>query len=129
VGGRRSALVALVGFALATAASIALSGSRPASAQGIAPLVVQAVGYGCALVAALVLMGRSEHPAVADRRLGGAVLAAVALLVLLDVEVFAGADGGANIGAGLLRLVCLLLIVAVAGRLLATSLASGRRRP
>jgi hypothetical protein len=129
VGGRRIALVALVAFAVATAAAISLSGSRPGTGQGIAPLVVQAVGYGCALVAALVLMAPSEHATGADRRLGGVVLAAVALLVLLDVEVFAGEDGGANIGAGLLRLVCLLVIVAVAGRLLTTSRAVGRRRP
>ena len=57
------------------------------------------------------------------------MLGAVALLALLDVEVFAGQDGGADIGAGFLRLVCLLVIVAVAGRLLAASLAAGRRRP
>jgi hypothetical protein len=128
VGGRRIALVALVGFAVATAAAIALSGSRPASAQGIAPLVVQGVGYGFALVAALVLLAPGDSPAGAERRLGGAVLGAVALLVLLDVEVFAGQDGGADIGAGFLRLVCLLVIVAVAGRLLAASLTAGRRR-
>jgi hypothetical protein len=129
VGGRRIALVALVAFAVATAAAIALSGSRPGSAQGIAPLVVQGVGYGFALTAALVLMAPSDSAAGADRRLGGAVLAAVALLVLLDVEVSTGEGGGANVGAGLVRLVCLLVIVAVAGRLLVTGLASGRRRP
>jgi hypothetical protein len=129
VGGRRIALVALVAFAVATAGAIALSGSRAAPAQGIAPLVVQAVGYGCALVAALVLMAPADHPGGADRRLGGVVLAAVALLVVLDVEVYAGEAGGANIGAGLVRLVCLLVIVGVAGRLLATSLTADRRRP
>ena len=74
-------------------------------------------------------MAGGHHAAGADRRLGGVVLAAVALLVLLDVDVSAGADGGANIGAGLVRLVCLLVIVAVAGRLLATGLAGGRGRP
>jgi hypothetical protein len=129
VGGRRIALVALVAFAVATAGAIALSESRAAAAQGIAPLVVQALGYGCALVAALVLMAPGDHPGGADRRLGGAVLAAVALLVLLDVEVYAGEGGGTNIGAGLVRLVCLLVIIGVAGRLLATSLTAGHRRP
>ena len=129
MGGRRVALVGLVGFAVATAIAIALSGARPPSQQGIAPLVVQALGYGCALGAALVLMSNSDHAGGADRRLGGAVLAAVALLVLLDMEAFTGQDGGADVGAGLLRLACLLVIVAVAGRLLFARLTSSRERP
>ena len=64
----------------------------------------------------------------AGRRLGGTVLAAVAVLALLDVEAFAGAAAGATIGAGFLRLMCLVVIVAVAARLLTTALASGRSR-
>jgi hypothetical protein len=125
---RRAALYALVGFALATAVSIVISGARPADGQGIAPLLVQAVGYVCALVAGLELLAPAPHPVGADRKLGGALLAALGVLVLLDVVAFAD-DGGANIGAGFLRLVCLVVIVAVAARLLTTSLASSRRRP
>jgi hypothetical protein len=121
---RRAALYALVAFAIATAAAIVISGGRPAGAQGLAPLVVQGVGYACALVAALELLAPAENPAGADRKLGGAILVALTALVLLDVF----AAGGPDIGAGLLRLVCLVVIVAVAARLLASTLASGRRR-
>jgi hypothetical protein len=122
---RRAALLALVGFAVATAVAIVISGARPGDGQGIAPLVVQVVGYAFALVAAVELLAPAPHPVGADRKLGGAILAALAVLVLLDVF----ADAGPNIGAGFLRLVCLVVIVAVAARLLTTSLASSRRRP
>jgi hypothetical protein len=121
---RRAALYALVAFAIATAAAIVISGGRPAGAQGLAPLVVQGVGYACALLAALELLAPAENPAGADRKLGGAILVALTALVLLDVF----AAGGPDIGAGFLRLVCLVVIVAVAARLLASTLASGRRR-
>jgi hypothetical protein len=123
---RRAALYALVGFAVATAAAIVISGSRPPTAQGIAPTIVQAVGYVFALAAALDLLAPAAHPAGADRKLGGVIVVAVAALVLLDVVAFAD-DAGANIGAGFLRLVCLVVIVAVAGRLLASTLAERRR--
>ena len=122
---RRAALYALVAFAVATAAAIVISGGRPATAQGTAPWLVQAVGYVFAVLAAVELLLPAAHPAGADRKLGGVLLVAVAALVLLDV--FAGA--GPDIGAGFLRLVCLVVIVAVAGRLLATSRAPGRPRP
>jgi hypothetical protein len=123
---RRAALYALVAFAVATAVAIVVSGSRPGTGQGIAPMAVQLVGYAFALVAVLALLAPAGRPAGADRKLGGVVLAAVAALVLLDVVAFADSDG-ANIGAGFLRLVCLVVIVAVAGRLIATTVAQGRR--
>jgi hypothetical protein len=119
---RRAALYALMAFAVATAVAIVISGSRPAGAQGVAPTVVQAVGYVFALLAALDLLAPAAHPVGADRRLGGTILAALAVLVLLDVF----AADGPDIGAGFLRLVCLVVIVAVAGRLLATSRTAGR---
>jgi hypothetical protein len=125
---RRAALYALVGFGLATAVAIVISGARPAGAQGVAPLVVQGLGYAFAVAAALDLLAPAAHPAGADRKLGGAILAALAGLVLLDVFAFAD-GGGPNIGAGFLRLICLVVIVAVAARLLTTTLASGRRAP
>jgi hypothetical protein len=126
---RRLALVALVAFALATVVAIAVSGARPASAQGILPFVVRAVGYGFALVGGMALLGPAGRTVGADRKLGGTVLAAVAVLALLDVEAFAGEAAGSDIGAGFLRLICLVVIVAVAGRLVATTIAAGRRRP
>jgi hypothetical protein len=101
---RRLALFALLAFA--TAVVIVVSGSRSHTGQGVAPMVVQGVGQAFALVAAL---------------------AAPMVLVLLDA--FADAAGGANIGAGFLRLICLVVIVAVAGRLMSTTVALGRRRP
>ena len=122
---RRTALFSLMAFAVATAAAIVISGARPATAQGIAPTVVQAVGYVCALLAALDLLAPAANPAGADRRLGGVILAALAAMV--GVDLFAGA--GPDPGAGLLRLVCLVVIVAVAWRLLVTSRAPGRPRP
>ena len=84
------------------------------------------VAFAVATAAAIVIGG--SRPAGADSKLGGVVLASVVVLVLLDVFAFAG-SGGANIGAGFLRLVCLVVIVAVAGRLTATAVAPGRRRP
>jgi hypothetical protein len=126
---RRFALYALVAFAVATAVAIVLSGSRPAGEQGIAPMVVQGVGYGCAILAALDLMAPAAHPAGADRKLGSVVLVSVAVLVLLDLVAFGSSDAniGANIGAGFLRLVCLVVIVAVAGRLTAGTVRATRR--
>lgn len=124
---RRLALLTLVVFAVATAVSIVLSGSRPGAGQGLAPYVVQGVGDLFALAAGLVLLAPAGLPVGADRKLGGAVLAALAVLVLLDVESFAGEAGGVNIGAGFLRLICLVVIVAVAGRLLATTAAGSGR--
>ena len=126
---RRLALVALVAFAVVTAIAIGVSGTRPASAQGIAPFVVQVVGYCFAVVGGLALVLPAGGTMGADRKLGGAVLAAVGVLAVLDVEAFAGAAAGADIGAGFLRLICLVVVVAVAGRLVATTVtAAGRRR-
>jgi hypothetical protein len=85
------------------------------------------VGDLFALAAGLVLLAPAGLPVGADRKLGGAVLAALAVLVLLDVESFAGEAGGVNIGAGFLRLICLVVIVRVAGRLLATTAAGSGR--
>jgi hypothetical protein len=126
---RRLALVALLSFAVFTAVAIVVSGSRPVPEQGSAPWIVQGLGYLSALVAAVVLLapgGLPGPPAGADRKLGGVLLAALAILVLLDAFAF-DSSGGANIGAGFLRLVCLVGIVAVAGRLMATTVALGRR--
>jgi hypothetical protein len=126
---RRAALYALVGFAVLTAVAIVISGSRPHTGQGIAPTVVQGVGYAFALAGALDLLAPAGRPAGADRKLGGAILASLVVLVVLDVVAFSGGDEGADIGAGFLRLVCLVVIVAVAARLLVSTLAVDRRRP
>ena len=121
---RRASLYALIVFAVATAVAIVISGAPPAGEQGARPWVVQGVGYVFVVLAAVELLLPAAHPAGADRRLGGVLLVAVAVMVALDV--FGG--GGTDIGAGFLRLVCLVVIVAVAARLLTTTLASGRGR-
>jgi len=121
---RRAALSALVAFAVATAVAIVIGGARPATGQGIAPTVVQAVGYACALLAALALVAPAAHRVGVDRKLGAVILVALVALVLVDVF----AADGPDIGAGFLRLVCFAVIVAIAGRLLATSIGSGRRQ-
>jgi hypothetical protein len=121
---RRAALYALIAFAAASAVAIVISGSRPAGQQGALPLVVQGVGYVFAVLAAVELLLPAAHPVGADRKLGAVLLVAVAVMAGLDV--FGG--GGTDIGAGFLRLVCLVVIVAVAARLLTTALASGRSR-
>jgi hypothetical protein len=120
---RRAALYGLVAFAVATGVAIAIRGARPAGEQGVAPWLVQGVGYLCAVLAAVELLLPAAHPAGADRRLGGVILVALAGMVLVDVF----AREGPDIGAGFLRLVCLVVIVSVAGRLLLTSRPAGRR--
>jgi hypothetical protein len=119
---RRTSLVLLLLFVLCTGVAIVVSGSRPASEPGLAPALVQAVGYGCALVAGLLLVsGTSEGNA---RRLGGVVLGALAVLVLLDLLV--PDDGGANIGAGFVTLVALVVIMVATIRLALAAASAGR---
>jgi hypothetical protein len=120
---RPSALVALAAFLAFTVVAIVVSGNRPALQQGIAPTVLQLAGYLCALLGAVQLL--AGVPAGRDRATGAAVLAALAVLVLLEVTVDDG--GGANIGAGFVRLVCLLVIVVLTARLTGTVAAARRR--
>jgi peptidoglycan/LPS O-acetylase OafA/YrhL len=99
---RRVPLVLLLAFIACTGIAIVVGGSRPGLAQGVAPTVVQFVGYLLALVAAfLLVLGGAPR-----RRIGGTVLGASAILVLLDVV----APSGPDIGAGAVRLLCLVVI-------------------
>jgi hypothetical protein len=120
---RRAALYALIVFAVATAVSIVIRGARPGGEQGALPWVVQGVGYVFAVLAAVELLLPAAHSAGADRKLGGVLLVAVAVMAGLDLF----AEAGPDIGAGFLRLVCLVVVVSVAARLLTTTLA-GRGR-
>ena len=117
--GRRQALLALLGFLALTVVSIGLSGSRPGLQQGVAPTVVQFLGYGCALAGGVLLVRAGA------RGTGAAVLAALAVLVVLDVAL--GDLAGVNIGGGLVRVVCLGVIVAVTVRLMRPPTEVGRR--
>jgi hypothetical protein len=119
---RRTSLVLLLLFVLCSGIAIVVSGSRPGTEQGLAPSLIQFAGYGCALVGgALLLSSASEESA---RRIGGVVLGALAVLVVLDLLV----APGPNIGAGFVRLVGLVVIMVATIRLALGVAAAGRAR-
>ena len=119
---RRTSLLLLFVFIGCTGAAILIGGGRPAGVQGPAPYLVQAVGSLCALVAAGLLWIDGAERAAAV--VGGAVV----LLSVLDGIAWADSGGGADIGAGLLRLVCLLLIGTATARLAVETARSRRPR-
>jgi hypothetical protein len=120
---RRVPLVLLLAFLACTGIAIAVSGSRPGLEQGIAPAVVQFVGYLLALVAAVLLV--MPGPGGAARpRIGGTVLGALAVLVVVEVV----ATSGPDIGAGAVRLICLVGIAVATVRLVVDDSAAGRTR-
>ena len=122
---RAPAVVALLLFITCTGAAIVISGVRPANDPGVLPWAVQIVGYAFAAVAGLLLV--TSRPA--DRRSGAVVLGALAVLVLLDVFAFSGTAGGANIGAGFVRLIGLLVIALQTAQLARAVAAARRERP
>jgi len=117
---RRTSLVLLLLFVLCTGVAIVVSGGRAASEQGLTPALVQFVGYGCALVAGVLLLSSTADV----RRLGVVVLGAVAVLVLLDLLL---ADGP-HIGAGFVELVALVVVMVATIRLAVGVAATGRAR-
>ena len=120
---RRTAVGSLLAFVVCTVLAVVVSGARPAMGQGIAPLLVQGVGYGFVLVAVALLLApagsASDCPVTArvEGRVGGVLLMALVLLVFLDVLTYSEPSGGANIGAGFARLVVLVVIAGAAARL------------
>jgi hypothetical protein len=116
---RRTSLVLLLLFVLCTGVAIVVSGSRPGLQQGIAPTVVQSLGYVLAFVAAVLLLSTPEGNA---RTLGGTVLGALVVLVL--VELLGG--GGTDIGAGFVRLIALVVVMVVTVRLALGAARTGR---
>jgi len=118
----RTSLVLLLLFVLCTGVSIVVSGSRPHLDQGLAPALVQFLGYAFGLAAGVLLVSSADQGA--GRRFGGVVLGSLAVLVLLDLLV--ADDGGANIGAGLVRLVGLVVIMVATIRLALGVAAAGR---
>ena len=116
---RRPALFALLAFLGLTFVAIMLSGSRPASQQGVAPAAVQFAGYACALAAAVLLLVRPRA-----RGTGVTVLGALVVLVALELAID---DGSPEIGGGFVRLLCLGVLVAVTLRLMRPPTAAGRR--
>ncbi|RZU33562.1 hypothetical protein [Blastococcus saxobsidens] len=118
---RVPALAALFLFVLLTGVAIVLGGARAGTGQGIAPNAVQFAGYASALLSAALLLGRGG---AAPRPLGAVVLGATVVMALVDVLTMA--QDGADIGAGLVRVVCLGVIGVVTARL-AIALAADRR--
>lgn len=121
---RRAALVLLLLFALCTGVAIVVSGSRPGLEQGVAPVLVQVVGYAFALAAGVLLLVSPDDTATGSaRRTGAVVLGALAVLVLLDLSV----AHGPNIGAGAAQLVGIVVIMVATIRL-ALGVAAERAR-
>ncbi|MCZ2859063.1 hypothetical protein [Blastococcus sp. VKM Ac-2987] len=118
---RTRALAALLLFVVLTGVAIGVSGARPALEQGAAPLLLQGLGYLCAITGGvLLLLGDVGR----DRQLGLVVLAGTAVMAVVDA--LTAADVGANIGAGLVRLICLAVVGVVTARL-AVALVADRR--
>jgi hypothetical protein len=109
---RPQALVALLLFVVLTGASIAVSGSRPANDPGDLPWVLQVAAYLVAVAGGVLLLLGQDPTA---KRIGGIVLGVTVVLALVDA-LTAGQDG-ANIGAGLARLVGLVVLAYAITRL------------
>jgi hypothetical protein len=126
---RRGALVLLLAFVACTGVSILLSGLRPATDPALVPWLVQVVGHLCGLAGGVLLLApREGDPAAArDRRIGAVVMPALVALVLIDALALSNDSAGGNIGAGLVRLV-LLVVIGVATDRLARDVAAARRR-
>jgi cell division protein FtsW (lipid II flippase) len=122
---RRTSLVLLLLFVLCTGISIVVSGSRPGLQQGLTPGLVQFAGYAFALVAGVLLVSSTAESAIGGpRRIGGVVLGALVVLVLLDLLVAEGPD----IGTGFVRLIGLVLIMVATIRLAIGVAVAGRAR-
>jgi drug/metabolite transporter (DMT)-like permease len=122
---RRTALVLLLAFLACIGVAVVVSGGRPGLQQGIAPTVVDLVGYLFALVAAVLLLAPTAEGTDGDSRtVGAAVLGAVVVLVLLDLLV----EHGPSIGAGFVRLIALVVIVVATVRLARRDGVAGRLR-
>jgi len=121
---RRPALVLLLLFVGCLGVAIVLSGSRPGLQQGIAPTVAAFVGYLFAFGAAVLLIVPAAATQQDTRRLGVVILAALVVLVLLDLF----AADGPNIGAGFVRLVALVVIMVATIRLALGVASAGRTR-
>ena len=124
---RRVALALLMAFVACIGVAVVVSGNRPGLQQGIAPTVAAYVGYLLALGAAALLLVRDPAgPARSTRTIGVMVLGAVVVLVVLELLV--PDDGGANIGAGFVRLIGLVVIMVATIRLALGVAAAGRAR-
>ena len=126
----RLALVLLLAFIACTGAAILMGAARPASDPGLLPWVVQGIGYLCAVAGGVLLLAPASTDRVGaeGRRLGVVLLPTVAALVLVDAVTATTDSGGANIGAGLVRLLLLVVIGVLTARLAVTVAAERRTR-
>jgi hypothetical protein len=115
-------------FILLTGASIAVSGSRPHLDQGDAPWLLQVIGYLCGLAGGVLLMAPPDGTGgeSGDRRIGLVVTVALGALALIDAVTLVTDSGGVDLGAGFLRLIC-LVAMGVATARLAVATAQARR--
>ncbi|MGY1811495.1 hypothetical protein [Blastococcus sp. SYSU D00820] len=120
---RRPALVALLLFVVLTGAAIAVAGSRPATGEGTVPWLLQTIGYLCAVAGGVLLLSGSGQ---GSRAVGGVVMAATVVMVLIDGMTLLADGQGADIGGGFVRLLCLVVIGVVTARL-AVAVAADRR--
>jgi hypothetical protein len=118
----------LLAFVVCTGVAIFVSGMRPAGDPGVAPWAVQVVGYVCGLVAAVLLLATGRGADAPERRMGLLLLPALLALVLLDALTAATDSGGANIGAGFVRLVLLVVIAVGTVRVARAVAAESRQR-
>jgi hypothetical protein len=121
---RRASLVLLLLFVACTGVAIVVSVSRPGLQQGVAPTVVQFLGYLFALVAAVLLIAPTADGPGPERTLGFTVLGGLAVLV--GVEVLS--EGGPDIGAGFVRLIGLVVVGVATVRLRGSVTAARRAR-
>ena len=124
----RLAQVLLLAFIACTGAAILVGAARPADDPGTVPWAVQVAGYLCAIAGGVLLLAPAGTGRVDTdgRRLGVVLLPTVIALVLLDALPAATDSGGANIGAGFVRLLLLVVIGVLTARL-AVALAAERR--
>jgi hypothetical protein len=118
---RRTSLVLLLLFVACTGAAIVVSGTRPGLHQGVAPTVVQVVGYLFALAAAVLLIVPSAARRDSSPTLGFVLLGGLGILVAMEFV----SRGGTDIGAGGVRLIG-LVVIGVATVRLAQSIAARR---
>jgi hypothetical protein len=124
---RRSALLALLAFVVLTLISVVVSGSRPQLQQGDAPWVLQVLGYLGAVAAGVLLLMPDAGGVPTDRRAGLIVLGGVVVLAVVEAWTLATDSGGADIGAGGVRLVALIALAVVTVRLAAGTFSAGHR--
>lgn len=122
---RRPALAALLLFVVLTIAANVLDGRLPASEESDAGWGAQVLAYLCAVWAGVRLMAPPADEG--SRRSGSVVLAVTVVLALVDAVT--SVQDGADVGAGFVRLLGLVVLAVVTARLARAVAADRRSRP